>query len=168
MKYAAIFMAVLVALALALGGYALVNARLDVVSVTAEVTPAFERQQEFTALQTAMDQDALLGIPYAEELPGSSMDYNFITFTFRLENPGMIDAEMVEITPVPLSGDRLSYATLDAAQVNANHIVPAHGAADFWRVVVTDAGTDDAPQRSFRVTYYLWGMKKSVTAYYNR
>lgn len=161
-------MAILVAVALALGAYTLINARLTVVSVTADVSPAFERQEEFTALQTAMDRQALLGTPYAEDLPGSSMDYNFLTFTFRLKNPGMIDAEMVEITPVPATGDRLSYATLDASQVNANRVIPAHSEGDLWCVVVADAGSDEATQRAFRVTYYLWGMKRSVTAYYKQ
>ncbi len=165
MKYAAIFMAVLVALALGLGVYTLANAHLTVVSVTEEVTPAFERQEDFTALQTAMDQNALLGTPFAEELPGSSLDYDFRTYTFRLRNPGMIGAEMVEVQAVPGQGDMLCYTTLDASQVNADRQLPAHSEGDLWCVVLTSAQQPSVP-RSFRITYYLWGMKKTVTATY--
>ena len=55
MKYAAIFMAALVVLALGLGVYTLANAHLVVVSVTEEVTPAFERQEDFNALTQAVE-----------------------------------------------------------------------------------------------------------------
>ena len=165
MKYAAIFMAVLVVLALGVGVYALANAHLVVVSVTEEVTPGFERQEDFTALQTAMDQNALLGTPFAEELDGSSMDYDFRTYTFRLRNPGMIGAEMVEVQAVPGSGDALCYATLDARQVNADRQIPAHSEGDLWCVVLTSAQQPSVP-RDFRITYYMWGMQKSVTATY--
>lgn len=166
MKYAAIFMAVLVALTLALGIYTLANAHLVVVSVTEDVAAAFERPEEFAALQTAMDHEALLGTPYADELPGSSMDYNFRTYTIRLRNPGLIAAEMVEIQPTPVNGDILSYTTLDAAQVNANRTVPARGEANLWTVVLSSAQDTAPAQRTFRITYYLWGMKKTTTATY--
>ena len=168
MKYAAVFLAILTGLALIFGIYVYAGARIQVTSVTLEVTPAFEKQGEFGTLQTAMDQNALMGTPYREDLPGSSMDYSFLVFAFRLKNRGLIDAEMTEIQPVPAEGDVLSYTTLDPLQVNAGVTVPRRGENDAWCVVLTGAGAEDPAltRRTFRVTYYIWGMPRSVEASY--
>ena len=168
MKYAAIFMSVLVAIGLVLGIYTYANAHLTVTAVSMNAAQGFEKTQEFARLQNAMDQGALLGTAYADTLPGNSLDYVFETYTFRLKNGGLINAEMVEIEPIPLEGDVLSYTTLDAGQVNANLTVPAHQERDGWCVVVHSAGQDELlrRQRKFRVTYYMWGAAKTVTASY--
>ena len=80
-----------------------------------------------------------------------------------------IDAEMVEIQPIPANGDVLAYATSDASQVNANTIVSAGGERDVWSVVLTSAQNQNDRQvsRSFKITYYIWGIPMSVTAKYN-
>ena len=44
MKYAAVFLAILTGLALIFGIYVYAGARIQVTSVTLEVTPAFEKQ----------------------------------------------------------------------------------------------------------------------------
>ncbi|MBQ9195652.1 MAG: hypothetical protein IJ157_00300 [Clostridia bacterium] len=168
MKYAAIFMIVLVLAGLALGVYTYANARLTVTAVSMNAAQGVEKAQDFAALQSAMDQNALMGTAYTESLSGSGLDYVFETYTFRLKNSGLIGAEMVEIEPIPLEGDALSYTTLDAAQVNANLIVPARQERDAWCVVLRSAGQDELLryQRKFRVTYYIWGMAKTMTVGY--
>jgi len=165
MKYAAIFMIVLVVIAAALGIYTLANARLQVTAVTLTAVPAAERADEFTALQTAMDQGALLGTPFTDTLPGTYADYSFFTYAFRLKNGGLIKAEMVEIQPMPVNGDVLCYTTLDSSQVNANLTVGAGKERDAWCVVLTSIPSTEGQQvsRSFRVTYYLWGIPRSLT-----
>lgn len=168
MKYAAIFMAVLVAVGLMLGVYTYANAHLTAAAVSMNAAQGFEKPEDFAALQNAMDHNALLGTAYADSLPGSSLDYVFETYTFRLRNGGLIGAEMVEIEPIPLEGDVLSYTTLDTAQVNANLTVPARQERDAWCVVVHSANQDELlrRQRKFRVTYYMWGMAKTMTVSY--
>lgn len=115
MKYVAIFMVVLVIAAAGLGAYTYANARLQVVSVELKTAAGGERVQEFTALQTAVDRGALNGTAFTESVPGTAADYSFFTYTFRLRNGGLIDAEMVEIQPIPANGDVLAYATSDAS-----------------------------------------------------
>ena len=63
----------------------------------------------------------------------------------------------------------LAYATSDASQVNTNTIVSAGGERDVWSVVLTSAQnqTDRQVSRSFKITYYIWGIPMSVTAKYN-
>ena len=170
MKYAAIFMIVLVVIGLGLGVYTYANAHLSLMEVSMSAARGFERAADFSALQAAMDQGALLGTAFADSLPGSNMDYTFETYTFRLRNPGLIDAEMVEITPLPAEGDMLAFATLDAAQVNANLTVPAGSERDAWCTLLVSANQDELTryQRRFRVTYYIWGMQKTETVRYQQ
>ena len=168
MKYAAIFMIVLVAVGLALGVYTYANARLTVASVSMNAVQGVEKPEDFAALQSALDENALMGTAYADSLAGSSLDYVFETYTFRLKNGGLIGAEMVEIEPIPLEGDALSYTTLDAARVNANLTIPARQERDAWCVVLRGASQDELlrRQRKFRVTYYMWGAPRTMTVGY--
>lgn len=166
MKYVAIFMALLVVAAGVLGIYTYANTRLAVVSVSVEMVSAAQRESEFLSWQSAMDHDAVAGTPFTDELPGSADDYSFFTYTFRLKNGGLIDAEMVEIQPVPVNGDVLAYSTTDAAAVNANNVIPAGSERNLWSVVLTSARNQSAlaTARSFKITYYIWGIPWSITA----
>ena len=168
MKYAAIFMCLLVAAGFALGIYTYANARLTLVSVSVSTAQGVEKAAEVAALQKAVDHNALAGTAYVDSLPGSSLDYKFETYSFRLKNGGLIDAEMVEVEPVPVEGDKLSYTALDPAQANVNATVPARGEQTVRCVVLSDAGQDELlrRQRQFRVTYYLWGVAKTMTVGY--
>ena len=165
MKYAAIFMVLLVAAAAVLGIYTYANARLQVTGISLSAVPAMEQEQRFAALQTAMDQGALIGTPFTDSLPGTSADYSLYTYTFRLKNSGLIGIEMVEIQPVPLNGDVLCYATSDSGQVNANVKVDAGRERNAWCVVLTSipSGEGQTLNRSFKITYYIWGVAKSMT-----
>ena len=169
MKYVAIFMIVLVVFAAGLGIYTYANAKLQVVSIELKATAAGSNTSEFIALQTAVDRGALSGTAFAESVPGTAADYSFFTYTFRLRNGGLIDAEMVEIQPVPANGDVLAYATSDASQANANTIVAAGSENDAWIVVLTSIQNQEEHEvsRSFKITYYIWGITMSVTASYN-
>ena len=168
MKFAAIVMALLVAIGLAVGVYTYANARLELVFVNETTALGLERAQDFAKLQEALDQNAMLGTAYIGSLGGSCTDYNFETYTFRLRNKGLIGAEMVEVQPVPVSGDMLAYTSLDPAQVNANVIVPSRGEQDAYCVVLRSASQDEFArmQRSFRITYYLWGIPRTMTVRY--
>lgn len=169
MKYVAIFMVVLVVAAAAFGMYVYANTRLQVVSVKLETTAATARESEFSALQTAVDHQALTGTAFADSVAGTAEDYSFFTYTIRLRNNGLIDAEMVEVQPVPANGDVLAYASLDAAQAHGNTVIAAGSEQDVWSVVLTSAQNQQNRQvsRSFKITYYIWGMPVSITAAYN-
>jgi len=169
MKYVAIFMAVLVLLAGAFGLYAYVNTRLAVVDIELMVYPATQQEADFQRWQNAVDNGAVVGTAYAQSIPGTAEDYSYFVYTFRLRNKGLIDAEMVEIQPVPVNGDVLSYSTTDAAAVNANTMVKAGSERDVWSVLITSRQNQDNYQvtRSFYITYYIWGIPVTVTTVYH-
>ena len=169
MKYVAIFMVVLVLLAAAFGVYAYANTRLMVVSIELEAFPAAQQETDFQRWQNAVDNDAVSGTAYAQSIPGTAADYSYFVYTFRLRNKGFIDAEMVEIQPVPVNGDVLSYSTTDTVSVNANTKVSAGSERDLWSVLITSRQNQDSylVTRSFYITYYIWGSPVTVTATYN-
>ena len=167
MKYAAIVMVLVVLVCAGVGVYAWTNTKAQItITMTAEA--ASSRESDFAALQRAMDNDALIGTPFADELPGTSADYSFFTYTFRIKNKGLIDFEMVEIQPVPANGDVLSYATLDPSRANAGLTVRAGKESDAWCVIPTSAQNQESHlvTRTFRVTYYVWGKPHTVTVTY--
>lgn len=168
MKYAAIFMVILVLIAGALGIYAYAGVRLQIAGVTLKATAAGERVDEFVALQTAVDNGSLAGTAFAESVSGSSAEYSFFTYTFRIKNKGLIKAEMIEVQPVPVNGDVLSYATLDETAVNAGVDISGGSERDVWCVLLTSKQNQDngVTGRSFRITYYIWGIPMTVTATY--
>ena len=169
MKYVAIFMVFLVVAAAAFGLYAYTNTRLVVASVDLEAYPAVQQGADFLRWQNAVDNGAVSGTAYTQSIPGTAEDYSYFVYTFRLKNKGLIDAEMVEIQPVPVNGDVLSYSTTDAGAVNANTVVPAGGECDVWNVLITSKQNQESylVTRSFYITYYIWGIPMTVTAVYN-
>ncbi len=168
MKYAAIFMIILVLIAGAAGIYAYAGVKLQIEDVTLKMAEASERVEEFVALQTAIDNGSLAGTAFTDSVSGSSAEYSFFTYTFRLKNKGLIRAEMVEIQPVPVNGDVLSYATLDSGAVNAGIDISGGSERDAWCVLLTSKQNQDnrVTGRSFRITYYIWGIPMTVTATY--
>ena len=169
MKYMAVFMVVLVLLAAALGVYTYANIKLQVLDIELQAYPATQQETDFLGWQAAVDNGAVSGTPFTQTIPGTAEDYSYFVYTLRLRNKGLIDAEMVEIQPVPVNGDVLSYSTTDAASINANTVIAAGSERDVWNVIITSRQNQDnhIVTRSFYITYYVWGIPVTVTAVYN-
>ncbi|MBQ1946582.1 MAG: hypothetical protein II343_06585 [Clostridia bacterium] len=169
MKYVAVFMVVLVLLAAALGIYTYANIKLQVAEIKLQAYPATQQETDFLGWQAAVDNGAVSGTAFAESIPGTADDYSYFVYTLRLRNRGLIDAEMVEIQPVPVNGDVLSYSTTDMASINANTVISAGSERDVWNVIITSKQNQDnhIVTRSFYITYYIWGLPVTVTAVYN-
>jgi len=169
MKYVAIVMVLLVVVAAAFGLYAYVNAKLVVASIELEAYDATMQTEDFLRWQSAVDNDAATGTAYTDSIPGTAADYSYFLYTFRLRNKGLINAEMVEIQPVPVNGDVLSYSTTNASDVNRGTTIPAGNERDVWSVLLTSKQNRESylVTRSFYITYYIWGIPMTVTAVYN-
>jgi len=169
MKYVAVFMVVLVLLAGAVGVYAYLNVKLEVASIEMAAYPATQQAADFQGWQNAVDNGAVSGTAFTGSIPGTADDYSYFVYTLRLRNKGLIDAEMVEVQPVPVNGDVLSYTTTDAAAINNNTIVASGGERDVWNVIITSRQNQEnhIVTRSFYITYYIWGIPVTVTAVYN-
>lgn len=169
MKYVAVFMVVLVLLAGALGIYTYANVKLQVAGIELQAYPATQQETDFLGWQAAVDNGAVTGTAFTESIPGTAENYSYFVYTLRLRNKGLLDAEMVEIQPVPVNGDVLSYSTTDMASINANTVIPSGSERDVWTVVITSRQNQEnhIVTRSFYITYYVWGIPVTVTAVYN-
>ena len=94
MKYAAIFMIVLVAIGLALGAYTYANARLTVASISLSTAPGVEKADEFAALQSAMDQHALMGTASANTTFPKTISNYFSIIDMLARHLVVVDVEI--------------------------------------------------------------------------
>lgn len=164
MKTAAI---VLMILALVLGGvmvYGLFNTSLQVAGKGLEVYPATERAGEFEMIRQAVENNSLIGTVVREEEMGGPSEYNYFVYTLRLNNPGLVPAEMVEMQITPQNGDVLFfdqrfYGSMDEI------VIPPKSSQDIWCVMLT-RGPSHAV-RELKVTYYLWGHPQEVKYIYD-
>lgn len=165
-KYVAILLILAVLVSAGVGIYAYINTRLQVVSISVSTRSAESDANTFSLLQSRLDNGSSTAAVYTTALDGSASDYGFFTYCVRLHNNGLIRAEMVEVQPYPVNGDALSYTTLDTAQLNANRILEAGEDIELYCTLLTSAANlqNYLTSRTFRITYYIWGMPMTVEA----
>ena len=159
MKTAAILLIVLV---LAVGGcigYGLFSTSLQVIGKGLQIFPAQDRLMEFETLRMAVEQKSLVGTMLVQGDLGSSNDYTYYMYTLRIKNPGLVDAEMVELQIAPIAQDVLFYG--DLAEIT----IPAGETRDIWCVLLTRG--EPHAVRDIYITYYVWGHPQEVKFTYD-
>ena len=159
MKTAAILLIVLVLAAGGVIGYGLFNTSLQVIGKGLQVFPAQERPMEFETLRMAVEQKSLVGTMLQQGNLGPSSDYTYYMYTLRIKNPGLVDAEMVELQIAPISQDVLFYG--DLAEIT----IPAGETRDIWCVLLTKGAPHAV--RDIYITYYVWGHPQEVKFTYD-
>ena len=149
MKKAAILLFLLLLCASAAVGWGLLHTSLQVIGKGVQVTPAWQRAEEFETLRKAVREQSLLGTTLRSGELGDSGEYEFYIYTLRLRNPGLVRAEMVEMQISPLDCDVLFYGDTEELQ-----IAPFE-TRDIRCVLLTQGSAH--PVRDLHVTYYLWG-----------
>ena len=160
MKTAAIILVVLVLAVGGLMGYGLFNTSLQITGKSLQTFSAQERQEEFTSLRIAMEQNSLLGTILHPGALSSPEEYSYYVYTLRLYNPGLVDAEMVEMQIAPMPQDILFYGPTEEI------IIPAGQTRDIWCVLLTK-GAQHAV-RDLHITYYLWGHAHDIKYTYDQ
>lgn len=150
---------VLVLLTAGVLGYGLFNTSLQVTGKALDVIPASQRAGEFEALKGSVERNSLIGTILKKDPLGSAEEYSYYMYTLRLHNPGLVDAEMVELQIAPMNQDVLFYGETQEI------VIPAQGTRDVWCVLLTK-GTPHAV-RDIYVTYYLWGHPHEVKFTYD-
>lgn len=159
MKAAAI---VLIVLVLAVGGclgYGLFNTTVQVIGKGLQAFPATDRAGEFDALRAAKEQNSLQGTVFQGGSLGPASDYSYYIYTLRLHNPGLVEAQMVELQIAPIAQDVLFYG--ETGEVT----LPPGGTRDVWCVLLTQGAPHAV--RDIYVTYYLWGHPYEVKFTYD-
>ena len=158
MKYAAIFMVLVLIASLVGVGYLYLTANVTVQAVGVTAVEASTQPALFEELARQVENRQVLGTAFSSVPPGSVENYQFYTYTVRLRNNSFVTADMVEVQVTPMVGDVLQIGD-DTARA-----LPARSTGDITATILTDVNMHSV--RELIVTYYMWGVPFSLkTAY---
>ena len=158
MKYAAIFMVLVLIASLVGVGYLYLTANVTVQAVGVTAVEASTQPALFEELARQVENRQVLGTAFSSVPPGSVENYQFYTYTVRLRNNSFVTADMVEVQVTPMEGDVLQIGD-DTARA-----LPARSTGDITATILTDVNMHSV--RELIVTYYMWGIPFSLkTAY---
>ena len=166
MKIAAI---ILLILTIVMGGallYMVINTRLHVTLLGAAMTPAKDQPREFARWMDLMHTGALQGTVFDASAAGAMEDHGFLVYTIKLENKGLLPAEMAEVQLSPIQGDVLSVSGQVAMgqDINEPLTVPPGGEATLQLILLTQK--DSHAVRDLTITYYIWGKPYTIQRTY--
>ena len=152
MKKAALFLAILAVLALLTVLWQTLHQELIVTGQGLNAVEAERLEKEYTSWIDAIENRQFVGFVYQEE--PSADKAQFVTYTLRLRNDGLLPAEMVEMQLVTEAGDIAAYQ--EPAEVD---IAPGgEGTLSLTLLTASKASL----RRDIVVTYYLWGRLYSI------
>lgn len=158
MKYAAIFMVLVLIASLVGVGYLYLTANVTVQAVGVTAVEASTQPALFEELARQVENRQVLGTAFSSVPLGSVENYQFYTYTVRLRNNSFVTADMVEVQVTPMEGDVLQIGD-DTARA-----LPARSTGDITATILTDVNMHSV--RELIVTYYMWGIPFSLkTAY---
>lgn len=161
MKTTAIVMVVVLILSIIGVGYLYMTANLSVEGIGVSATEATAQSDTFSALKRQMQNGTLIGTPFSSAPLGDASNYQFLTFTLRLNNRCFIPADMIEIQITPMEGDVLQMGELTPK------LLPGRSVGELSTTILTDINMHSV--REVTITYYMWGMAFSTkTTSYNR
>ena len=158
MKYAAIFMVLVLIASLVGVGYLYLTANVTVQAVGVTAVEASTQPALFEELARQVENRQVLGTAFSSVPLGSVENYQFYTYTVRLRNNSFVTADMVEVQVTPMEGDVLQIGDETA------RALPARSTGDITATILTDVNMHSV--RELIVTYYMWGVPVSLkTAY---
>ena len=158
MKYAAIFMVLVLIASLVGVGYLYLTANVTVQAVGVTAVEASTQPALFEELARQVENRQVLGTAFSSVPLGSVENYQFYTYTVRLRNNSFVTADMVEVQVTPMEGDVLQIGD-DTARA-----LSARSTGDITATILTDVNMHSV--RELIVTYYMWGVPFSLkTAY---
>ena len=150
MKPFAVILIILVLAAVCGVGYLYLNAGLDVRFVSCVATDTVTQAETFDALKSAIASDTFVGTRFSQDEPGSADQYQFLTYTVRLNNHAFLPAEVIEIRITPMQGDVLQVGDRNL------HDLASGREMELSAVILTTREMHSV--REATVSYYFWGV----------
>ena len=154
MKPFAIILIILVLAAVCGIGYVYFTARLDVEFVSCIATDAVSQADYFNSLRSKLSSSSFTGTRFTNDIPDNPEQYQFLTYTVRLDNHAFLKAEVIELRVTPMDGDVLQVGD------EAVHDLPSGQKADLSAMILTTR--DMHSVREATVSYYFWGIPFTV------
>ena len=150
MKPFAIIMIILVLAAVCGIGYLYLTAKIDVQFVSCIATDTVSQLDYFNSLKARLASSAFTGTLFSSVEPGDADQYQFLTYTVRLNNHAFLKAEMIEIHITPMNGDVLQVGD------EMPHDLPSGQQTDLSAMILTTREMHSV--REATVSYYFWGI----------
>ena len=150
MKPLGIILIVLVLVAVVALGYLSFNAKLDIAFKECIATDGVTQVDFFNNLKSKVNASTFVGTRYSNAELGTADQYQFLTYTIRLNNQSFLKAEVIEIRITPMQGD-----VLQIGEENA-HDLPSGQQMDLSATILTDRAMHSV--REATVSYYFWGI----------
>ena len=150
MKPLGIILIVLVLAAVVALGYLYFNAKLDIAFRECIATDGVTQVDYFNNLKSKVNASTFVGTRYSNADLGAADQYQFLTYTIRLDNRSFLKAEVIEIRITPMQGDVLQIGEETA------HDLPSGQQMDLSATILTDRTMHSV--REATVSYYFWGI----------
>ena len=155
MKPLAIILILLVLAAFVGAGYLYLNANIDITYETCIATDGVTQADYFNTLKSKVSSSAFVGTRFTNDELGAADQYQFLTYTLRLDNHAFLKAEVIEIRITPMQGDILQIGEETA------HDLPSGQQMDLSATILTDRAMHSV--REATVSYYFWGIPFTTT-----
>ena len=150
MKPLAIILILLVLAAFVGAGYLYLNANIDITYETCIATDGVTQADYFNTLKSKVSSGAFVGTRFTNDELGAADQYQFLTYTLRLDNHAFLKAEVIEIRITPMQGDVLQIGE------EQEHSLPSGKQMDLSATILTDRSMHSV--REATVSYYFWGI----------
>lgn len=149
--------AVLAALALCAGLFWVCGTLRAEVNV--ETARATEHPSAWEAVRDALAADQAAQV-FSESLPDDPADGRLEDVTIVFSNPGLLPAEWISVSVIPAPGDVAVYSV-----ANEGIDAPGRGTAQVNLKLVARA--DGTGARAYRVQYYVFGLRRTITVHHS-
>ena len=150
MKPFAIILIILVLAAVVGIGWLYFNANLTVVFDSCIATDGVSQAEYFDQLKKQVSGGTFIGTLYGGKDLLTADQYQFLTYTVRLDNRSFLKAETIELRITPMDGDVLQLGD------EACHDLASGNQAEISSTVLTARTMHSV--REGTVSYYLWGI----------
>ena len=154
MKVLAVFLVILLIAAIAGVGYLYFSANLEVTFASVTATDPVTQADAFNQLKAAIEGDTFVGTRYDTAPLSSPENYQFYTWTLRLENKSFLKADTIEVQITPMAGDVLRYGD------SGENTVDARSTGSVSVTMLTSRSMHSV--REAIVTWYVWGLPFST------
>ncbi len=150
MKKAAVLLMIL--LLAAIGGivFLYLTSSVTVRYESCIATDASTQQEYFDQMKSQLSDNTFVGTLFDHSEPGSSDQYQYLTYTVTVVNNAFLDASTAEIRITPMKGDILQIGDTE------EHLLPAQQTSSLSATVLTAKGVQNI--REATVTWYIWGL----------
>ena len=150
MKPFAIFLIVLVLVAVIGVGWLYLNARMDIRFESCIANDGYTQSEVFNKVKASLKNDTFIGTRFTGEELDAAEQYQFLTYTIHINNHSFLKAEVIEIRITPMQGDILQIGE------ETPHDLPSGRQADLSATILTDRNMHSV--REATVTWYFWGI----------